>query len=975
MKIKPKVKKFSNGGSSADSLIIYNNSQRNRRDLRNTPDLDTWNHYQANTPAVNTALENLRRSNGRLPTPQSNFTRDFDEIHSGTVPMYRRPIGSVNTLENSEREATNRGIRIASEERQRRRNSSQDSLDLYNEYEEMYNRGNTQGGWIPATESDLSHSINNTRQGLTNSRTIPFSEISPSSYFQFTDGSGVYPRYTKPTNLPIKQRPKEQLINIQPAKPDLLQGSNQQLEFNPIPFKQGTYFSKPISNQNEPISKEDMNKKDYFSKTGKPLGRFGDGGKNVNTLEGDLYSKVLMNRNKNLDFVQRANAVGEYPESNMFMQFDPNEFGQKNSHLMSWGEDDNGQAYMSPTIFNDKNEAIKIPNQYADYISSTGYKNATGIPKKQNGGSVNQWSFVKDDLPKAGNGYKWSDDKSTTKPIMQPQNNVNISQTTGNRNLTTKEVEANRVSMEAYNKNQVQEEYNSRKNRIQESIQAQSQPISLKNLQTQSQSTGDKFSLSMNSKYGNPEQYPTASQYINALDYVNPAKFVGDMASGLGSVPQDVKEGNYLKAGLSVATPLTVGAIAGIGTTNTKQFLNNTFNPLVGIENPLKIKSNAKNKSLVEKTYDVYENTDAINTIETPSFYTRNPSAFTNRNRVSDYVDRNYTDLRLSDDYTNLVNGLPAQHYPHLNLEQNAFEQNSLQIRRNLRGNRYDLDSDVDYERFMDNNQNQWRPEGGWGQIPITEQNINTTRISDLHPNILESIDLRKYKNLNINELTLVNKSLGERVKNLLSDKYRILKNKARIQDRKLGNFIDNTILNKSEKLENIVKIANDNLKNGVGVSKGKFDLQLKVHPSYPKEVALVYVDGVQTGEISLPTIAKNRKLSQIFLGNNNKEFGFENAKFMGRRKTRDYPFSSAEDEKKFTGTGVSGEINKAISEALKSKGERLYSGGTGHTKAGAKRYKSLLDKDKIEILNQNDEIFMYKKNGGKVNSGWQIIE
>jgi hypothetical protein len=188
-------------------------------------------------------------------------------------------------------------------------------------------------------------------------------------------------------------------------------------------------------------------------------------------------------------------------------------------------------------------------------------------PKKQNGGST---------------GYKWSDDKSIIKPIIQPQNNVNISQTIGNRKLTPKEVEANRASMEAYNKNRIQEEYNDRKNKIQESIQAQSQPLSLKNLQTQSQSTGDKLSLAMNSKYGNPEQYPTVSQYVNALDYLNPAKFVGDMASGLGSVPQDIKEGNYLKAGLSVATPLTVGALAGIGANSTKQFANNLVNPLAG---------------------------------------------------------------------------------------------------------------------------------------------------------------------------------------------------------------------------------------------------------------------------------------------------------------------------------------------------------------------------------------------------------
>jgi hypothetical protein len=121
------------------------------------------------------------------------------------------------------------------------------------------------------------------------------------------------------------------------------------------------------------------------------LKKYSDGGKNPNTLEGDLYSKIIMNRNKDKDFVQRAYAVGQYPESNMFQQFDPSEFGQKNSHLMSWGEDDNGQAYIWPSIFNDKNEAIPVPNQYADYISSIGYKNVTGIPTRQNGGSIKEF--------------------------------------------------------------------------------------------------------------------------------------------------------------------------------------------------------------------------------------------------------------------------------------------------------------------------------------------------------------------------------------------------------------------------------------------------------------------------------------------------------------------------------------------------------------------------------------------------------
>jgi hypothetical protein len=71
----------------------------------------------------------------------------------------------------------------------------------------------------------------------------------------------------------------------------------------------------------------------------------------------------------------------------MFTKLDDNQFGQRNSHLMGWGEDESGQAYMYPSVMNPTNESIKVPNQYADYISSEGYKKATGmIPKKPFGG-------------------------------------------------------------------------------------------------------------------------------------------------------------------------------------------------------------------------------------------------------------------------------------------------------------------------------------------------------------------------------------------------------------------------------------------------------------------------------------------------------------------------------------------------------------------------------------------------------------
>jgi hypothetical protein len=65
-------------------------------------------------------------------------------------------------------------------------------------------------------------------------------------------------------------------------------------------------------------------------------------------------------------------------------------------------------------------------------------------------------------------------------------------------------------------------------------------------------------------------------------DYINPLNMVGGMAGGLAQTPELINQGEYLNAALNVATPLTVGALAGIGTQNAGQFVNNLVNPLAG---------------------------------------------------------------------------------------------------------------------------------------------------------------------------------------------------------------------------------------------------------------------------------------------------------------------------------------------------------------------------------------------------------
>lgn len=66
-------------------------------------------------------------------------------------------------------------------------------------------------------------------------------------------------------------------------------------------------------------------------------------------------------------------------------------------------------------------------------------------------------------------------------------------------------------------------------------------------------------------------------------DYLNPANMIGGMASNLGQAPLQAEQTNsYMPYVTAVGTPLAVGAMAGYGTQNTGQFINNLANPLAG---------------------------------------------------------------------------------------------------------------------------------------------------------------------------------------------------------------------------------------------------------------------------------------------------------------------------------------------------------------------------------------------------------
>ena len=110
-----------------------------------------------------------------------------------------------------------------------------------------------------------------------------------------------------------------------------------------------------------------------------------------------------------------------------------------------------------------------------------------------------------------------------------------------------------------------------RKARIETSNKYNKTPLSRTTKETISKSlegTPDKFRIF-------PE---SAHSFID--DYLNPGVMIGTMAKNLA---QSKSAKDYA---LSIGTPLTVGALAGLGTKTTGQFVNNVTNPLVGVKNP-----------------------------------------------------------------------------------------------------------------------------------------------------------------------------------------------------------------------------------------------------------------------------------------------------------------------------------------------------------------------------------------------------
>jgi hypothetical protein len=94
---------------------------------------------------------------------------------------------------------------------------------------------------------------------------------------------------------------------------------------------------------------------------------------------------------------------------------------------------------------------------------------------------------------------------------------------------------------------------------------------------------------------GAPNRFRIFPNATNSLeDYINPGVWFGQMEQGLGNIPKNIKEENYLGATMGVVNPLLMGRALGSGSINpvsknfwtneisNKQFINTLVNPLAG---------------------------------------------------------------------------------------------------------------------------------------------------------------------------------------------------------------------------------------------------------------------------------------------------------------------------------------------------------------------------------------------------------
>lgn len=149
-----------------------------------------------------------------------------------------------------------------------------------------------------------------------------------------------------------------------------------------------------------------------------------------------------------------------------------------------------------------------------------------------------------------------------------------------------------------------------------------------------------------------------------------------------------------------------------------------------------------------------------------------------------------------------------------------------------------------------------------------------------------------------------------------------------------------------------IVDRANELLEKGYGIKKGDAKLQLR-----PKEVDLegsgmptfdldVTVDGKHTGFMSFEPMTDYE--AQMIQTQRTMGLGEETPREYGLIRMDDFPFGEGGGPE--VGMGYSAEMSKALNEALKEKGYKMYS-STSHTDMGEARYLANVERGVVEPI------------------------
>jgi hypothetical protein len=658
----------------------------------------------------------------------------------------------------------------------------------------------------------------------------------------------------------------------------------------------------------------------------------------LNSLENGDYSNTPSNNGNEEQIFELLKVIDNKPEN---LQKLLNEIALNNQktdnfkNLAKYGKviEDNQGQWKYPgqiTKINSNNITMKgVP--YPVYgVSDIGDKKLM-LPNRNykfKGNSVTEYPI----LAQAGynvpiQGINSSDNvrtKLTPKQELSSQQKIQLKQSpTAIKNIKAKEAQekAERIlkSQKAYEK------------RINTGIQSSQE------LADETGAIGDKISL---------QNLPYVGKYIpNILDVTGA---LGSMASGLGRIPLNVEKGDYGQAALSIATPLTVGALAGIGTQNTGQFVNNIVNPLAGTGDLAKgiynkgitaLERNSIRKSIVPELKQVSKTNGISNQLPTPpqeiyfDINTQIPNREVinlNRNRISDLPPAPFvTSDIMPEPINDLLQATRLSDLEYTRL-QNLVRNNSNYLQEN---NIYASDQALNH--FMhSNNPNDY--------INNFLNLSNNTRISDLTDyniwnNKLNKIDLAKYSNLSYGELVKKNPTLAEKLKKQLTAfKFKSKKFLTEL-DTHAGKIIKPKQSVNREVLE---KDINSLLKKGLGIKKTDIPIQIKTEGSQIK----VFLDSekngnfIESGYISIPEEGLNqKKLTETLMT----LFKKENK---GVQKTMDFPTNDIRESNRFPSNintkGVGGELGEAIKQSLKlqNKNWNLLS-SQSHTNEGAARY------------------------------------